>query len=121
VQIFPPCSRPTAQCSSSAPTIIRNMESIGAEITHTYGLTEVFGPHSVCAWQPAREHLGEEEQAKVKSRQGAAVIPVPDDKWGEVGKAPKYVEFGELPKTATGKIQKFKLRDREWQGRARIN
>ena len=36
-------------------------------------------------------------------------------------KAPKYVEFGELPKTATGKIQKFKLRDREWQGRARIN
>ncbi|MBT8345280.1 MAG: AMP-binding protein [Desulfofustis sp.] len=97
------------------------VQLIGAEITHTYGLTEVFGPHSVCAWQPAREHLGEEEQAMVKSRQGAAVIPVPDDKWGEVGKAPKYVEFGELPKTATGKIQKFKLRDREWQGRARIN
>ncbi|NNK13031.1 MAG: hypothetical protein HKP52_02240, partial [Desulfofustis sp.] len=106
-------------------------------------------PHSVCAWQPARENLGEEERAKVKSRQGVAVIPVPDDKWGEVAKAfvvpkpgsepsaediieftkshparfkaPKYVEFGELPKTATGKIQKFKLRDREWQGRARIN
>jgi fatty-acyl-CoA synthase len=81
--------------------------------------------------------------------QEVAVIPVPDDKWGEVPKAfvvpkpgsepsaediieftkshlarfkaPKYVEFGELPKTATGKIQKFKLRDREWQGRARIN
>jgi fatty-acyl-CoA synthase len=77
------------------------------------------------------------------------VIPIPDDKWGEVPKAfvvpregsrpaaeeiieftrehlarfkaPKYVEFGELPKTATGKIQKFKLRDREWQGRKRIN
>jgi fatty-acyl-CoA synthase len=81
--------------------------------------------------------------------QEVAVIPVPDDKWGEVPKAfiipkpgsapteeeiiaftkehlarfkaPKYVEFGELPKTATGKIQKFKLRDREWQGRKRIN
>ncbi|NNF45699.1 MAG: hypothetical protein HKN69_02920, partial [Desulfofustis sp.] len=63
------------------------MESIGAEITHTYGLTEVFGPHSVCAWQPAREHLGEEEPVKVKSRQGVAVIPFPDDKWGEVAKA----------------------------------
>jgi len=81
--------------------------------------------------------------------QEVAVIPVPDDKWGEVPKAyvvpkpgsdpaaediieftkthlarfkaPKYVEFGELPKTATGKIQKFKLRDREWRGRRRIN
>ena len=30
---------------------------------------------------------------------------------------PKSVEFGELPKTATGMIQKFKLRENEWQGR----
>jgi len=34
-------------------------------------------------------------------------------------KAPKAVEFGELPKTSTGKIQKFVLRDREWSGRER--
>ena len=27
-----------------APTIMRNMEDIGADIIHTYGLTEVFGP-----------------------------------------------------------------------------
>ena len=80
--------------------------------------------------------------------QEVAVIPVPDDKWGEVPKAycpqagkhsaaddiiaftkqhlarfkaPKYIEFGELPKTATGKIQKFKLREKEWQGKKRIN
>ena len=32
-------------------------------------------------------------------------------------KCPKHVEFGELPKTATGKIQKFVLRAREWTGR----
>ena len=79
-----------------------------------------------------------------------AVIAVPDEKWGEVPKAyvvlkpgqeataeaivehvrgrlahfkaPRYVEFGELPKTSTGKIQKFVLRDREWAGRdKRIN
>ncbi len=70
-----------------------------------------------------------------------AVIPIPDEKWGEVPKAfvtlkpghaataediiehcrariahfkcPKAVEFGELPKTSTGKIQKFMLRERE--------
>ncbi len=31
-------------------------------------------------------------------------------------KAPKEIEFGELPKTSTGKIQKFVLREREWIG-----
>lgn len=237
-----------------APTIIRNMEEIGAEITHTYGLTEVYGPHSVCAWQPSWESMSDDELAAVKSRQGVpfivthymdvvnpstmepvtrdgetmgeivmrgnnvmlgyykdegataeafaggwfhsgdlavmhpdnyvqimdrkkdiiisggenistvevesviyrhpdvlevAVIPVPDERWGEVPKAfivpkpgttpsaediitftkehlarfkaPKYIEFGDLPKTATGKIQKFKLRDREWEGKKRVN
>jgi len=32
-------------------------------------------------------------------------------------KCPDTVEFGPLPKTSTGKIQKFVLRDREWAGR----
>ncbi len=37
-------------------------------------------------------------------------------------KCPTAVEFGELPKTSTGKIQKFVLRDQEWAGREkRIN
>jgi fatty-acyl-CoA synthase len=235
-----------------APQIIQNVEAMGANITHTYGLTEVFGPHSVCAWKPEWDALSVEDRAKYKSRQGVpfvmtkymdvvdpatmvpvprdgktigeivmrgnnvmlgyykdeaatetafaggwfhsgdlavmhpdgyvqimdrkkdiiisggenistveienvifrhpdvlevAVIPIPDEKWGEVPKAfvvpkigahptaesiiafckenlarfkaPKVVEFSELPKTATGKIQKFKLREREWQGRER--
>jgi fatty-acyl-CoA synthase len=238
-----------------SPTIIQNMETIGANITHVYGLTEVYGPHTVCAWHEEWAELSLEEKAKLKSRQGVAyvvamyadvvdpatmqpvprdsktigeivmrgnnvmmgyykdpkatatafeggwfhsgdlavihpdnyiqimdrkkdiiisggenistvevenviyrhpdvlevaVIAVPDEKWGEVAKAfvvpkpgahpkaediinfckerlakfkaPKSVEFGELPKTATGKIQKFKLRDKEWQGREkRVN
>ncbi|WP_433555088.1 AMP-binding protein [Pseudonocardia xinjiangensis] len=69
-----------------------------------------------------------------------AVVAAPDERWGEVPvayvtlqegasateaeiidhmkerlarfKAPKRVVFGELPKTSTGKIQKFVLRDR---------
>jgi fatty-acyl-CoA synthase len=235
-----------------APRVIENVEALGAVITHTYGLTEVFGPHSVCAWKPQWDALPSEDRAKLKSRQGvpyvvaqymdvmdpatmqpvprdgstmgeivmrgnnvmlgyykdpqatetafeggwfhsgdlavmhpdnyvqimdrkkdiiisggenistveienvifmhpdvleAAVIPVPDEKWGEVPKAfvvpkagrnptaesiidfckqhlarfkaPKIVEFGPLPKTATGKIQKYKLREKEWQGRER--
>jgi len=235
-----------------APTVIRNMEQVGANITQTYGLTEVFGPHSVCQWQEKWDDLSAEKKAQIKSRQGVpyivarwmdvvnpetmtpvprdgktigeivmkgnnvmlgyykdpeatgaafaggwfhsgdlavihpdnyvqimdrkkdiiisggenistvevesvlykhpdvmevAVIPIPDAKWGEVPKAfvvpkpgsrpsaediiafckenlarfkaPKAIEFGELPKTATGKIQKYKLRDKEWQGHDR--
>ncbi len=236
-----------------APTVIQNVEAMGANVIHVYGLTEVYGPHSVCAWQKDWDLLQPEERAVIKSRQGVpyvttqfmdvvdplsmtpvpgdaktigeivmrgnnvmlgyykdqeatdtafaggwfhsgdlavihpdgyvqimdrkkdiiisggenistveiestiyrhpdvlevAVIPIPDQRWGEVPKAfvvakpgtqptadsiidfckerlarfkaPKTVEFGELPKTATGKIQKFKLREKEWQGRDRM-
>jgi fatty-acyl-CoA synthase len=34
-------------------------------------------------------------------------------------KVPKAIEFCELPKTSTGKIQKFVLREREWSGHDR--
>ncbi|HWN91987.1 MAG TPA: acyl-CoA synthetase, partial [Verrucomicrobiae bacterium] len=37
-------------------------------------------------------------------------------------KAPAAIEFGDLPKTSTGKVQKFVLRDKEWKGKTkRIN
>ena len=37
-------------------------------------------------------------------------------------KCPDAVEFGELPKTSTGKVQKFVLREREWAaGSRRVN
>jgi fatty-acyl-CoA synthase len=74
-----------------------------------------------------------------------AVIGIPHEKWGERPKAfvtlnhgatvsadelialcrerlahykcPDAIEFGPLPKTSTGKVQKFVLREREWAGR----
>ena len=238
-----------------SPTIISTIEEeLGGKIVHVYGLTETYGPHTVCTWNPDWDTLNNEERAQLKSRQGVpfvitgecdvkdknmksvpwdkktqgevmmrgntvmagyyenpeateeafnggwfhsgdiaityedgyidlqdrakdiiisggenistieiekaisshesvlevAVVAVPDDKWGEVPKAfivkkdnakvtseeiikhvkskiakfkaPKYVEFGELPKTSTGKIQKYKLRDQEWTGRKkRVN
>ncbi|GCE22615.1 hypothetical protein KDK_64150 [Dictyobacter kobayashii] len=37
-------------------------------------------------------------------------------------KCPVAIEFGPLPKTSTGKVQKYVLRDKAWAGREkRIN
>jgi fatty-acyl-CoA synthase len=227
------------------PAIIRAAEETGIKLTHVYGLTETYGPHTICAWHPEWDQLGPAERAQRKARQGvayvvagtdlrvvdpakrdvpadgetmgevlmrgnnvmigyydnpaataecfeggwfhsgdlavvhpdgyielrdrkkdivisggenissievekvicdhpavaeAAIVAAPDEKWGEVAKAyvglkpgqsataeelvewcrarlahfkcPKYVEFGSLPRTATGKIRKNELRKR---------
>jgi fatty-acyl-CoA synthase len=237
-----------------SPTLIGQYQDLGAEIVHVYGLTETYGPHSLCEWPREWDELPAEERSRRKARQGVAyvvaddvrvvddqmqdvpadgetlgevvmrgnnvmkgyyqqseataeafrggwfhsgdlavmdaagyielrdrkkdiiitggenvstieveralyqhpsvlevaVIAVPHDRWGEVPKAfvvlkdgqslteealiafcrerlahfkcPRSIEFGPLPKTSTGKIQKFVLRDREWSGRGkRIN
>ena len=55
-----------------SPTLIAQMEDMGARITHVYGLTEVYGPHTVCAWHPEWDALPVEERARLKARQGVA-------------------------------------------------
>ncbi|HZP43793.1 MAG TPA: acyl--CoA ligase family protein [Candidatus Binatia bacterium] len=232
-----------------SPTLLAQWEKIGAELIHIYGLTETYGPHTTCEWQPEWDALPDDERARLRARQGVAnavacelrvvdaemrdvpadgatmgevvmrgnnvmrgyfedpeatakafaggwfhsgdmavvhpdgyielrdrakdiiisggenistieveqaiarhpdvlevaVVAVPDDTWGEVPKAfvvpkegraltqadviahcrrtlahfkcPKAVELGPLPKTSTGKVQKFVLREREWKGR----
>ena len=253
---FPHPISVTTAGAPPAPTTIAQMEALGARITHVYGLTETYGPVTVCAWQTQWEALPPAERARFKARQGVGMITVgasdvrvvvpgggedgplvdvpwdgvtpgeivmrgnnvmkgyyadaratakafaggyfhsgdiavrhadgyieiqdrakdviisggenistvqvektilehpavlecavvakPDPKWGEVPKAfvtlkagssaneaeiiahcrarlpgfktPKAVEFCDLPKTSTGKIQKFVLREREWHG-----
>lgn len=60
--------------ASPSPAIIQGMEEIGANITHVYGLTELHGPHSVCAWQPDWVELDPEAVSVMKSRQGVPYI-----------------------------------------------
>jgi fatty-acyl-CoA synthase len=63
-------------------------------------------------------HWGETPKAYVVLREGAdtgadEIIAFCRDRIAHF-KAPRHVEFGELPKTSTGKVQKFVLREREW-------
>ncbi|WP_322106343.1 acyl-CoA synthetase [Paraburkholderia sp. J41] len=53
-----------------APAVIAKMKAIGIELTHVYGLTEVYGPAAVCAVQERWKTLPEDEQAKLAARQG---------------------------------------------------
>ena len=58
--------------AGSAPpsAVLRRMEEIGFDVTHTYGLTEVYGPTSICDWHEEWNHLAADERAAMKARQG---------------------------------------------------
>ncbi|MFL2547353.1 MAG: acyl-CoA synthetase [Candidatus Rariloculaceae bacterium] len=50
--------------------VLEGMDKLGFDVTHTYGLTEVYGPATVCDWNPAWDEHSLEEQAALKARQG---------------------------------------------------
>ncbi len=52
--------------------VLEGAESIGIKLTHVYGLTEVYGPASVCAEQPGWDQLPADRRAQLKRRQGVA-------------------------------------------------
>ena len=57
------------------PAVLERIEAMGFRVTHVYGLTEVYGPATVCAWHPEWDALEPLERAKIKSRQGVR-LPV---------------------------------------------
>jgi 3-(methylthio)propionyl---CoA ligase len=52
--------------------VLEGAERIGIKLTHVYGLTEVYGPASVCAEQPGWDALPAAERAQFKRRQGVS-------------------------------------------------
>jgi fatty-acyl-CoA synthase len=251
-RVEPPVTAVVAAAPPS-PTLLQRMEELNFRVVHVYGLTETYGPITVCPEQESWRELPAKQRARLLARQGqaypsadlvrvvdeqtrdvprdgetmgevvmrgnnvmsgyfddpdatatafrdgwfhsgdlavwhpdgnielrdrgkdvivsggenissieveqaivahpavleCAVVAVPHEHWGERPKAfvtlnegatatadeliaftrgrlahykcPDAVEFGPLPKTSTGKVQKFLLRDAEWAGRdARI-
>ncbi|MGX1107612.1 acyl-CoA synthetase [Bradyrhizobium elkanii] len=52
--------------------VLEGGERIGIKLTHVYGLTEVYGPASVCAEQPGWDELSADARAQLKRRQGVS-------------------------------------------------
>lgn len=56
--------------SAPPPTVLEAMDRLNFKVTHTYGLTEVYGPAVVCSWHEEWNQLPIHEQAELKARQG---------------------------------------------------
>ena len=52
------------------PQVLFRMEELGFLVIHSYGLTETYGPATVCTWRPEWDALPAAERAAIKSRQG---------------------------------------------------
>ena len=51
-------------------TVIARMESMGFAVTHLYGLTESYGPSTICMWQPGLDDMPIEQKSGFMARQG---------------------------------------------------
>jgi fatty-acyl-CoA synthase len=74
-------------------TVIARMEAMGFAVTHLYGLTECYGPATICLWQPGLDEMPLADKAAFMARQGvshplleeatvldpASLAPVPAD------------------------------------------
>jgi fatty-acyl-CoA synthase len=81
--------------AAAAPpaAVLQRMAELGVRVTHVYGLTEVYGPSTVCAWQEVWDALPMHQRARLQARQGvcypvleglevmdpATMTPVPRD------------------------------------------
>jgi fatty-acyl-CoA synthase len=72
-----------------SPTLLGRMEALNIRIVHVYGLTETYGPHTVCTWQDGWQDLPAEDRARRLSRQGqgyttADLVRVVDEEMRDV-------------------------------------
>ncbi len=56
------------------PKVLDEVERAGFKVTHVYGLTEVYGPATVCAWHGEWDELPSKKRATMKARQGVRYL-----------------------------------------------
>jgi len=72
-----PLGRPLTITTAGAPpspTIIEQMTELGARIVHVYGLTETYGPYTVCERQSDWDAFAAGDRARRLARQGVAYV-----------------------------------------------
>jgi fatty-acyl-CoA synthase len=72
-----PLERPVLVTTAAAPpppVVLERTAALGFEIHHVYGLTETYGPITICEWNPAWDALGAEERARLNARQGLNMV-----------------------------------------------
>ena len=68
-----PLTRAIRFLTAGAPppaAVLGAMKEAGFDVTHVYGLTEVYGPAVINEWKPEYDALPADEQAQLKARQG---------------------------------------------------
>jgi fatty-acyl-CoA synthase len=60
--------------------VISSMEKMGFNVSHLYGLTETYGPSTVCVWKPDWDDLDLDGRATMLSRQGVQTAAFEDAK-----------------------------------------
>jgi fatty-acyl-CoA synthase len=61
-------------------SVIAKMEGMGFNVTHMYGMTESYGPATVCSWQPDWDGLELSERAPLMARQGVAMVALEEQR-----------------------------------------
>ncbi|CAH2065633.1 unnamed protein product [Thlaspi arvense] len=60
--------------SSPPPSLVKKVQRLGFHVMHAYGLTEATGPALFCEWQDEWNRLRENQQMKLKGRQGVGIL-----------------------------------------------
>ncbi len=87
---FPHAVRAVVAGAPPAPKTILDGESIGLEIHQVYGLTETYGPHTVCEWHSGEwDKLPLAKRSRLKAWQGVSLatytpVRVVDDNMNDV-------------------------------------
>jgi fatty-acyl-CoA synthase len=56
------------------PALLEEMDELGIDVIHLYGLTESYGPAVICEWHPEWDDLPASERAELTARQGVGNV-----------------------------------------------